>query len=213
MKYQIVRSKRKTMAIYILENGVVEVRCPNQISDYEIKKFVSLKSAWIDKKVSESIALFSQKQKYTLDFSSKLLFMGIEYPLIKADKAFFDGNVFCSPELNLKQNILAIYKHLAEEIIKEKVMHFSKIMVCTPTDVKINSAKTRWGSCSGKNSLNFTWMLIMAEEKAIDYVIIHELAHIKEHNHSKKFWSIVEHYMPNYKIWQITLKSLAHIIS
>ncbi len=77
-----------------------------------------------------------------------------------------------------------------------------------PIKIGITSAKTRWGSCSGKNSVNFSWKLIMADDKTIDYVIIHELTHIKQHNHSKKFWNIVESIMPDYSEQKKKLKIL-----
>ena len=72
--------------------------------------------------------------------------------------------------------------------------------------VPINSAKTRWGSCSGKNSINFSWRLIMADDYMIDYVVVHELMHIKVHNHSDRFWMHVAAVMPDYKERRLQLK-------
>ena len=68
-----------------------------------------------------------------------------------------------------------------------------------PTCIKINSAKKRYGSCSGKNSLNFSLYLMDKDERFIDYVVVHELAHIVHHNHSKEFYALIEKYMPDYK--------------
>ena len=68
-----------------------------------------------------------------------------------------------------------------------------------PSSVKVTSAKKRFGSCSAKNSLCFSLYLFDYPDKAIDYVVVHELAHIKEHNHSKRFWRVVENYLPDYK--------------
>ena len=90
-------------------------------------------------------------------------------------------------------------KAIAKRIIPEKVEKYSKIMGIIPEHVSINSAKTRFGSCSGKNRLNFSCRLMSYPECAIDYVVVHELAHIKHHNHSKEFWALVEKYMPDYK--------------
>jgi predicted metal-dependent hydrolase len=87
----------------------------------------------------------------------------------------------------------------AKEIIPAKVEYYSKRMKVTPIGVKINSAKTRWGSCSKKNSLNFSWRLMLTSDELIDYAVVHELAHIKEHNHSKRFWKVVEKILPDYK--------------
>ncbi len=90
-------------------------------------------------------------------------------------------------------------KRTAKEIIPKKVEYFSALMGVSPARVSINSAKTRFGSCSSKNTLNFSCRLMQYDERAIDYVIVHELAHITHHNHSKNFWVLVERYMPDYK--------------
>lgn len=88
---------------------------------------------------------------------------------------------------------------LAKVIIPQKVEYFAKIMNVEPTSVKVTNAAARWGSCSGKNSLCFSWRLMLYPEKAVDYVVIHELSHILHHNHSREFWQTVAKYMPDYK--------------
>ena len=87
----------------------------------------------------------------------------------------------------------------AKEIIPQKVEYYSEIMGVKPTSIKINSAKKRYGSCSGKNSLNFSLYLMDKDERFIDYVVVHELAHIKHHNHSKDFYNFIAEFMPDYK--------------
>ncbi|MBR4287313.1 MAG: M48 family metallopeptidase [Clostridia bacterium] len=87
----------------------------------------------------------------------------------------------------------------AKEVIPQKVEYFSDIMGVKPTAVKINSAKKRYGSCSGENSLNFSLYLMDKDERFIDYVVVHELAHIRHHNHSKDFYRFIEGFMPDYK--------------
>lgn len=87
----------------------------------------------------------------------------------------------------------------AKELIPLKVAYFSRIMGVVPAYVKINSARKRYGSCSGKNGLNFSLFLMDKDPRFIDYVVIHELAHIKHHNHSKAFYDFVARFMPDYK--------------
>lgn len=87
----------------------------------------------------------------------------------------------------------------AKEIIPEKVKYYSALMGVTPQSIKITSAKKRFGSCSGDNRLNFSLYLMAKDERFIDYVVVHELAHIKHHNHSKAFYSFIEKFMPDYK--------------
>ena len=91
---------------------------------------------------------------------------------------------------------------LAERAVREippKVRHYSAIMGLRPTGIRITSARTRFGSCSGKNSLCFSWRLMEYPEEAVDYVVVHELAHIVHKNHGPDFWALVGQYMPDYK--------------
>lgn len=96
----------------------------------------------------------------------------------------------------------------AREIIPPLVERYSKIMGLKPTSVKITSAKKRFGSCSSKNSLCFSWRLMAYPTAAVEYVVVHELAHIKHHNHSPAFYALIEKYMPDYRQRQKLLKML-----
>lgn len=107
--------------------------------------------------------------------------------------------------LNSKQ--IANLKSKAQKIIPEKVSHYAEIMGLKPTGVKITSAQKRFGSCNGKNSLCFSYILMQYPESAIDYVVVHELAHIVHKNHSRDFYSLVESYLPDYKQRQKLLKT------
>lgn len=101
------------------------------------------------------------------------------------------------PELN--ETEIKALKLKAKEVIPSKVRYYSEIMQLKPTGIKITSAKTRLGSCSGKNSLCFSYLLMQYSEDVIDYVVVHELAHIKYHNHGKAFYKLIEQYLPDYK--------------
>lgn len=94
----------------------------------------------------------------------------------------------------------------AKEILPKKVEFFSALTGLKATSVKITSAKTRFGSCNGQNSICFSLYLMRYPESAIDYVVLHELAHTKHHDHSKRFWALVEQYMPDYKQRRALLK-------
>ena len=87
----------------------------------------------------------------------------------------------------------------AKEILPERVAYYAHLMGVTPAQIKITSARTRWGSCSSKGNLNFSWRLMLAGEREIDYVVVHELAHLREMNHSPRFWAVVEAALPDYR--------------
>ena len=97
--------------------------------------------------------------------------------------------------------------NLAKEYLPERVEYYSRLMKVKPTGIKITSAKKRFGSCSGKNSICFSYYLMLYPKKAIDYVVVHELAHIRHHNHSRDFYNFVSEFMPNYKERERLLKS------
>ena len=94
---------------------------------------------------------------------------------------------------------IELLRKKAKEILPQKDEYYADIMGVKPKSVKINSAQKRYGSCSSENNINFSLYLIDKDEKFIDYVVIHELAHIKHHNHSKAFYSFVAEFMPDYK--------------
>ena len=94
-------------------------------------------------------------------------------------------------EENIKKNALPY--------LKERTEYFSAIMGLEPTVVKITSAKKRFGSCSAKNSICYSWRLMLYSKEAIDYVVVHELAHIAHKNHGPQFYALIEKYLPDYK--------------
>jgi predicted metal-dependent hydrolase len=94
---------------------------------------------------------------------------------------------------------IKLLRKKAKEKLPQKVEYYSKIMGVTPKSIKVNSAKKRYGSCSGENNINFSLYLMDKDERFIDYVVVHELAHIRFHNHSKDFYNFIESVMPDYK--------------
>jgi predicted metal-dependent hydrolase len=122
-----------------------------------------------------------------------------------------DGCVVIPPGLApdaIKLALIRLYRRLARQSLGERLWEYAALMGVSPASMRITGAKTRWGSCSGKNSINFSWRLIMAPDDVIDYVVVHELAHIRQHNHSPAFWAVVAKYMPDYKARRDGLKAL-----
>lgn len=97
-------------------------------------------------------------------------------------------------------------KQMAALVLPKRVEYYSRIMGVTPTSVKITSAKKRFGSCSGKGGICFSYLLMLYPQEAIDYVVVHELAHIKHHNHSREFYDFVKEFLPDYKVREKILK-------
>lgn len=98
------------------------------------------------------------------------------------------------------------YREIARDIFTQKTAYYSQIMGVTYGRISIREQKTRWGSCSSDGNLNFNWRLIFAPEEVLNYIVIHELAHRKEMNHSPAFYKIVSDVMPDYKNQQKWLR-------
>lgn len=99
-----------------------------------------------------------------------------------------------------------LYRDKAREIFEQKVSYYAQMMGVSYGRIAIRDQKTRWGSCSGEGNLNFNWRLIFAPAGVLDYVVVHELAHRKEMNHSPRFWKVVEDTMSEYRKYQKWLK-------
>ncbi len=108
--------------------------------------------------------------------------------------------------VNIADNEIESLIRQAKDIIPKRVDYFSSIMNIYPTGIKITKAKKRFGSCNQKNSLCFSCFLMQYPLEAVDYVVVHELAHIRHHNHSAEFYSLIRRYMPDYKQREKLLK-------
>ncbi len=96
----------------------------------------------------------------------------------------------------------------AKELIPKRVDYYAQRMGVTYNRIFIREQKTRWGSCSSKGNLNFNWKLMLMPSEVLDYIVVHELAHRKEFNHSPKFWAVVEKELPDYKERKKVLKKI-----
>jgi len=204
MEYSLTRTNRKTAAIYV-RNGGVEVRAPYRMPQHDINDFVLSKEQWIKERLENSIWQTERRAAFELSFGDSIMLRGAMFPLVSriGTHAGFDGNVFYMPPDLTSEQIKAvcvqIYRRLAKEHLTERALYFKAIMGTELFTIKINGAKTRWGSCSAKHSVNFSWRLMMVSDSVIDYVVVHELAHLIQLNHSRRFWSVVRRIMPDYK--------------
>ena len=201
---QIIRSNRKTLSLSINENADLVVRAPHRVSDDEIQKFISEKSAWIDNK--QRLIKAQLEDNENQHSSGQCLYLGSLYPL-KIDNSnvepiSFNGHIFTIANVNREKISLLLkswYKKRFIEVALPRLSYFSDKHKLKVNQVRVKEQKTLWGSCSSKNNINLNYLLIMAPMKVIDYVIVHELVHTIHKNHSAKFWQKVETIMPNYK--------------
>jgi predicted metal-dependent hydrolase len=201
---KLTRSKRRTIALIIERDGTLTVRAPMRASHAMIEEFIQQKADWIIRTRGKLQALekipakryFEGETFLFLGSFFDLKLVGLQRPSLQFDNGFTLSH---SAQTKGEQCFTRWYKERAYEIISKRVQEYARQYSFAPKQVKITSAKTRWGSCSPNGTLNFTWRLVMAPLDVIDYVVVHELAHLRVKNHSSKFWKVVEAIDPDYK--------------
>jgi predicted metal-dependent hydrolase len=201
---KLIRSKRRTIALIVERDGSFTVRAPMRAPHAAIETFIQQKADWITRTRERMKPIEPTLAKQYTD-GEKFLLLGSSFDLklvgFQKHSLHFDNGFTLSRAAQAKgeQLFTRWYKIHALEIITERVKQYAQQYNFTPKQIKISSAKTRWGSCSANGTLNFTWRLVMAPLAVIDYVVVHELAHLRVKNHSSKFWQLVESIYPEYK--------------
>jgi len=207
--YQLVRSRkrRKTISLHVKEDGRIIVYAPSRTPGWEVEKFIERKHSWISEKLLEKERSLRPVEKKFVS-GEAFLYLGEPFPLQIEDDPYerhplklsfgeFILNKRCIE--GARELFIEWYKKEAKQKLSERMNYYSNRLQLFPKGIKITSAQTRWGSCSRDNQLCFSWRIIMAPLSVLDYVLIHELAHIKEKNHSIKFWSYLESIIPGCK--------------
>ena len=209
MKYSVKYSKRKTISISIDEKGNILVKAPYNVTIGEIEEVVSKHSRWIDNKINQ-VKNYKQLPK------DKILFLGEEKKIniniqqdLKKEYVVFTNDEFTVYVTNKEHVKIVLKRYLIEvarNIIKNKINKYSLILGVSPNMIRMKDTKTRWGSCSYVNNLNFNYRLVMAREDVLEYVFLHEMCHIIHKNHSKEFYNLVGSIMKDYKEKELYLR-------
>lgn len=205
---EVIRARRKTMAISIRE-GQATVRAPRWLSESVIHEFVTEKAHWIQSKLKKQHDVRAATQRKFVDGES-FNYMGRNYNLrLTASDTpqivLMDDVLYVAlPTDNhrpdrVKNALLGWYKQQAGTVLKEKVARFADQVGRQPSKVTIRTCKSRWGSCSASGRLMFNWKIMMATEAVIDYLVVHELCHLLQANHSPRYWREVERVLPDFR--------------
>lgn len=201
---KIIRSNRKTFGIEINSSGKLTIRAPINATNDEIESVINIKSKWISKKLSyikekspaQNLQIMEDRKIYYLGKPLKIHFEDIDFPIMLLEKGIVIAKEYKEYS---KQVLNKWYRDKAYQLIGERLAEILEQTGYSITKFGVTNARRRWGSCSSKDSVNFSWRLVMAPIKVIDYVIIHELVHTEIKNHSKLFWNKVEEIVPDYR--------------
>lgn len=222
--YQILRSKRARLVRLRVTSQQVEVIAPHSVSEQSIHRFVSEKQDWV---LSTQERLKNRRENLrslapaTYTHGALLPYRDRSYPLVivpvkrKKITLEFTGHFIASvpdtlSEADLHEAIRSAFtrwlKLEAKRMVAQCVDKHAARYGLYPRSIKIKTQKSRWGSCGVYNDINLNWLLILAPPEVLEYVVVHELCHIKHRNHSSRFWELVAEHMPEYKTLRQWLK-------
>ena len=223
----IIRSNRKTLALFINSEGELIIKAPLKLSDRRIFDFVADKEGWI-RSQQEKIRANSFINPRVLSYNV-FLFLGREVtPVIsyKAKKIVRVDDMLHIPakivtraeqsgtdsDTLIVKKASKYLKDNAKLIIEERANYFSQLMRLEHKSISTMNNRSRWGVCTRDGKISLNWRTIMLPPRLLDYILVHEFCHLLEFNHTKQFWAIVESILPNWKDLRKELKQLNYLV-
>jgi predicted metal-dependent hydrolase len=206
---EIIRTDRQKTADIRVEDGVVSVHVPLGLSNESVDGLLRDKRTWIKSKIlsHKEACPVSDKQFVS---GEAFPYLGRNYRL-KVEQGEFQAMRLYQGRLHvvapegsarpqvIRNALVRWYKRQAELKLRQKVIRYSEIVRVEPNGIRVKTFKNRWGSCTQHGRVEFNWRIMLSPNRCVDYVVIHELCHLKHHDHSPEFWSEVERVMPDYR--------------
>lgn len=222
------RRRRRSITLMINPNAELVVHAPIRTSIYTIERLIKERALWIRDKLLQLNKTKIDMPQHKFIAGEIFYYLGDQYPLRLIEPAGIkpicrlnnnylelvmpiieDSTIHSKKSLKLLMNW---YYAEADKIVAERALYWSNHLGVRFRKLKLSSAKKRWGSCSTHNDININWRLIMTPLAILDYVVMHELCHIIHKNHSKKFWQLVNSFLPDYKDRQNQLKKMQSLL-
>ena len=217
LHYQLERRQRRTVGLKITENGLV-IHAPKRISQSHLESIIVLKADWIRKKLETLIENKMPEMQWrhgeTLLFMGNTVTLAVEHDIRSKAVEYEPGVLQLAMPNHHDQNLIARkviqwYKKQALVDFTRRLEIFSSKLGVSFTSFNLSNAGSRWGSCNSRKEIRLNWRLLQAPPHIINYVVCHELAHLKEMNHSARFWATVASIYPDYKLAEKELKALS----
>ncbi|MDB2337752.1 M48 family metallopeptidase [Amylibacter sp.] len=207
--FEIIRTDRVKSASIDVEDNLVKVTVPKNLSDERIEELIKGRILWIKQKLALQASAIVSKPKEYVD-GEAFAYLGRNYRL-KCAKGVEESVKLKSGYLNvttkngkrnsehLKAVVEQWYRTKALSRLIDKTRRYSAILKVEPTSINLKDYKAMWGSCSPKGVVSYNWRIILAPHKIVDYIVVHELCHLIEPNHSSKYWKQVMSVIPDYE--------------
>lgn len=210
--YEIIRSERRRTVTLRVHEGKVQVLTPKHCPEGYVHDLLRTNARWIAKKITEQAAMLRYQPKQYVE-DEHFLYLGEPYRLsvvrgksvgvmIRGDQFF----VFIKPSVTEEKKPLYIHKQLqswygerALAHLQQQTEHYAQKLKVNVGTISVRQFKSQWGNCSIRGDIQYNWRIILAPPRIINYLVVHELSHIRHHNHSARFWRLVESQVPDYK--------------
>lgn len=214
--YTLKRSRRRSIGLRIDDRGLT-VSVPMRASEKWLYSVLQDKAHWVVDKLNK----WQSKQPPAIEWAhgERIPFRGERFTLHLAPKTRgaeprLIGETLHVPvgddanKVLIEKAVTCWYKTEAMRVFTECVDYFTPLMGVSPSKIALSSARTQWGSCTIQGVVRFNWQLVKLELHLIDYVVVHELAHLQEMNHSPAFWQVVESVCPDYRKYRQELRDI-----
>jgi predicted metal-dependent hydrolase len=216
LHYQLERRQRRTVGLKITQTGLV-IHAPKRISQSQLEDIIVQKADWVLRKLASVTA--NKIPEIQWQHGEQLLFLGNPMTLtiehnarskaVEYEPGILQLAMPNQDEMLIARKVVQWYKKQAITDFTRRLEIFSSKLGVKFTSLTLSNAASRWGSCNSKKEIRLNWRLLQAPPHIINYVVCHELAHIKEMNHSAKFWATVASIFPDYKAAEKELKGLS----
>ena len=204
--YMLVRSHRRSIGLEVRPDATLVVRVPTWTPLWFVESVLLEKTGWIEEKLSKTRSRVSLLQRHDFVTGDRFPYLGRDWSLVvvafqRTPLAFDERTGFSLDVTAFDRGAVVFeqwYRDRARELLAERVEHYAPMVGVGVPRLRITGAERRWGSCSTTGTVSFAWRLIMAPVDVIDYVVVHELAHRREMNHSARFWALVGSILPDY---------------
>lgn len=207
---EVIRTNRRRSASIYLDGEGVKVRVPESISDSYVRDLIARKSPWIKRKLREAeLATPPRPREFVSGETFSYLGKNYRLKVLNGDTSsvrliggYLETSVsgfLGTKEEQTRSLLVDWYRRHARERLEEKTRRYAKILRVKPGSVSVRDYKSRWGSCSAKGDISYNWRIVMAPHRIVDYVVVHELCHLLEHNHSAVYWRHVERVIPDFQ--------------
>jgi len=207
IEYTLRRSDRKTASIYIERDGEVSVLVPKSLDDSQIEELIESKRRWIYTGLAEWQDLNATRVQREFVSGEGFLYLGRSYRLqiveeqdvpVKLKDGYFCLRSSDEQDHDCFSVFKEFYRDKGRQRIPRRVASYQSQFDVTPKSIKIVELQNRWASCSPNGNLNFHWKCMMAPLTVLDYIVVHELAHLIHPNHTEAFWNEVDKVLPDY---------------